>query len=654
MDFKRMKNIIFLFNFIFCQIAFAGFPPTSSKLSGDSSNITTFNYQFPNFTGTHTGITVSLGINSIAGGGTGLATTSQNFAFLGPTSGSGAPSWRLIAAGDLTFNVITLGAFGSTPNSNGASIATNILTMQPADASHPGSVSLSSQVLGGGDKTAPGNLFTITDSTYDLGAAATRWNNAWFNGSITTGVTVSSSWYAQMLQGNSGGGGCFRSSYGSWSEWCFDGISMYTEDSGGYTGAKFHNNGTPSYSFGGSANTIMWLLTDFGTVVQQGPLTIGASTNSGVTITAAPTPASYNFNLPTTPGTSGQLLSSGGGGTNPMTWVAAGGSSGLMPVNLLINSDMVFTQRIGTTVVPANGAKAMKFDRWWVNNALGAAGVVTGTSVASPAPPTGVGVRTSSFHKISVTTAPTTAVTGNVFSISQFLENQTSQFAYSGTVSGSAWVYPLGNITSVTVAIVYNTTQVSTAGNTLGSASCALTASTWTLCPVNGISVSTTPTRNGVIGIAVQSGSVSTGHTSDVGNGFNTTALMLNIGSTVASWAPASATIGGELQLVQRFCEKNADITSNPSGTPTVGALFYYQVVGGAVETVSYKVPKVTYGTTTIYSAGTGTVSKCYDNTTSTDVAATTQELGLSSFQVGCAGLAASQQGLFWITDSEF
>lgn len=33
-------------------------------------------------------------------GGTGLTSTSQNFAFIGPTSGSGAPTWRALVAGD--------------------------------------------------------------------------------------------------------------------------------------------------------------------------------------------------------------------------------------------------------------------------------------------------------------------------------------------------------------------------------------------------------------------------------------------------------------------------------------------------------------------------------------------------------------------------
>lgn len=42
---------------------------------------------------------------SINNGGTGLNSTSQNFVFAGPTVGSGAPSWRLLVAGDLPATV---------------------------------------------------------------------------------------------------------------------------------------------------------------------------------------------------------------------------------------------------------------------------------------------------------------------------------------------------------------------------------------------------------------------------------------------------------------------------------------------------------------------------------------------------------------------
>lgn len=69
--------------------AWAGLPPTTSKDSADLSNITTFFYQFPNFTGTHTGVTFSLGVNSIAGGGTGQTTALAGFDALSPLTTAG-------------------------------------------------------------------------------------------------------------------------------------------------------------------------------------------------------------------------------------------------------------------------------------------------------------------------------------------------------------------------------------------------------------------------------------------------------------------------------------------------------------------------------------------------------------------------------------
>lgn len=64
-------------------------PPTTSKVTGDANDLVTFKYRFPNFTGTHTGTTISLGVNSIAGGGTGAATKAAGFDALSPMSASG-------------------------------------------------------------------------------------------------------------------------------------------------------------------------------------------------------------------------------------------------------------------------------------------------------------------------------------------------------------------------------------------------------------------------------------------------------------------------------------------------------------------------------------------------------------------------------------
>lgn len=65
-------------------LVFAGLPPTTVKDSLDATNKTTFNFLFPNFTGSHTGVQYSLGVNSIAGGGTGAATKAAGFDALSP------------------------------------------------------------------------------------------------------------------------------------------------------------------------------------------------------------------------------------------------------------------------------------------------------------------------------------------------------------------------------------------------------------------------------------------------------------------------------------------------------------------------------------------------------------------------------------------
>lgn len=71
-----------------------------------------------NTSGTAAGLSATL---VIASGGTGLTTTSQNFVFAGPSSGSGAPSWRTLVAGDIPslsgsyVTTFTGGSTGLTP-----------------------------------------------------------------------------------------------------------------------------------------------------------------------------------------------------------------------------------------------------------------------------------------------------------------------------------------------------------------------------------------------------------------------------------------------------------------------------------------------------------------------------------------------------------
>lgn len=152
---------------------------------------------------------------------------------------------------------LSIGAFGSTPNADGLTLTGNVLNMQPADGTHPGGVSTTSQTFGGAKNFA---------------------------------LSASSPIFAVL----SGGGG------------------------------------TSQIQYPASA-------------------------------------ANYNFNLPSTAGTSGQFLTSGGGASSPMTWttgsfftwVEVTGTSQAMAVNTgyiannagLVTMTLPTTSAVGDTII---------------------------------------------------------------------------------------------------------------------------------------------------------------------------------------------------------------------------------------------------------------------------------------------------------------
>jgi hypothetical protein len=69
------------------------------------------------------------------------------------TDGTSA-AWASVGGGS---GVTTMAAVGSSPSANGASISSVTLTLQPADATHPGVVTAATQTMGG-DKTLSGGV----------------------------------------------------------------------------------------------------------------------------------------------------------------------------------------------------------------------------------------------------------------------------------------------------------------------------------------------------------------------------------------------------------------------------------------------------------------------------------------------------------------
>jgi hypothetical protein len=59
---------------------------------------------------------------------------------------------------------VTIGAFGSTPNANGLSVATQVVTAQPADATHPGMLSIAAQTFAGAKRCSVTALTSTSNS----------------------------------------------------------------------------------------------------------------------------------------------------------------------------------------------------------------------------------------------------------------------------------------------------------------------------------------------------------------------------------------------------------------------------------------------------------------------------------------------------------
>lgn len=65
-DIIMIKKFLLISLLLTCSV-FAGLPPTTSKISGDSTKKTTFDYEFPNFSGTHAGTKVTVdGVTSLS------------------------------------------------------------------------------------------------------------------------------------------------------------------------------------------------------------------------------------------------------------------------------------------------------------------------------------------------------------------------------------------------------------------------------------------------------------------------------------------------------------------------------------------------------------------------------------------------------------
>ena len=120
---------------IIAGLAHASLPPTTTKGSGDANPFVTFNFQFPNQTVSHSGVTATIGTLSIAGGGTGQTTAAAALSALGGVPSTGSSSITTvgtITSGTWNGSTIPI-AFGGTGQTTAAGAVT-ALGAEPAIA----------------------------------------------------------------------------------------------------------------------------------------------------------------------------------------------------------------------------------------------------------------------------------------------------------------------------------------------------------------------------------------------------------------------------------------------------------------------------------------------------------------------------------------
>lgn len=246
-----MKSFLGVFLSLFISFfVFADTPApiNTSKISGDSSDISTVNFRFPNFTGSHSGKIVTLGTLGVAGGGTGVGVSSgansvvlrdananitangiipsfrnQTFGTVGTltiadaqvqeySGGSGTQTVNLpttgIKAGQQVVLINNGPAYSSVMNVNSSSGAAITSLSNPSTGiftalvDNPTGSSNWSALLGLPNFLAfNSSLISASTGAFDLGSPTKYWNNGYITNLYATNISGSISGTATNITG---------------------------------------------------------------------------------------------------------------------------------------------------------------------------------------------------------------------------------------------------------------------------------------------------------------------------------------------------------------------------------------------------------------------------------------------------------------------
>lgn len=290
--------------------------------------------------------------------------------------------------------------------------------------------------------------------------------------------------------------------------------------------------------------------------ITRGPLKVQGSITGEISIAPQPDAGTYNFNMPITPGTSGQVLTSGGGGSTAMTWTTPTigtitSISASVPTFLSISGSPITSS--GTLEISYSGT-ALPI----LNGGTGATTATGSGSVVLQSSPTLI------TPILGVATGTSLSLTGNVNSLTHTITGSTSGVI---TIQGQA------------VAGTYNfnlPTTAGTSGQVLTSQGTG--AMTW-ITPITSValsvptflSISGSPlTSNGTLAIGLSGTALpilngGTGATTSTGSG---SVVLANTPTLITPILGVAS--GTSLNLSGNINSLTHTITGSTSGVITI------------------------------------------------------------------------------------
>lgn len=323
-----------------------------------------------------------------------------------------------------------------------------------------------------------------------------------------------------------------------------------------------------------------------------GTIGLSGSTSGVVTIQPQAAAGTFNFNLPTTAGTSGYVLTSAGGGASPMTWTAPGSlavalvvgstaiSSGTTTRVLYDNAGVLGEYAQVPLAVGGTNAALTASNGGIFYSTASAGAILAGTATAGQIIRSG----SSAAPSWSTSVYPATSAAGTILaslSANTITASATPTLGIAGTTLGTLAL--CGN-TSGTITIqpqaaagTYNfnlPTGAGTAGQPLLSGGGSGAAQTYgTLGVAAGGTANTTFTAYAVL----CAGTTATGAFQNVsGVGTTNQVLASNGAAALPSWKDATTALGAALTRVD-----DTNVTLTLGGAPTTALLSATSITAG-------------------------------------------------------------------------